>query len=148
MSIRLKLDGFEEMLKKIEKAGGSVDEAVKTCLESSANIMETQLKYEMRDADVPENLIDRMPEAEFENHHGLQSVKVGYRKGTYDPKNLSDGYKVAFLNYGTPRRSKHGKIQEGGKIKLGFIARAKRKAKPKIRKAQEKTLDNILKGLK
>lgn len=143
MSIKLKLEGFEEMLREIEKASGSVDKSVKTCLERSAKIMETELKSEMEHSEVKKGLIDRMPESVIENNHGLQTARVGYEKGAYDPKNISDAYKVIFLNYGTPHRQKHGKVKA-----RGFIQRAKRKAKSKIYKVQQQTLEDILKGLK
>ena len=84
-----------------------------------------------------------MPSYELENDHGFITARVGYKKGLYDPHNLSDGYKVVFLNYGTPRRTRHGKVKA-----RGFISKAKSRAKPKMRKEQEKTLNDILRGLK
>lgn len=143
MSIRLKLDGFDSLLKEIEKAGGKAESASVVCLQQSAQIMDAELKTQMRHSQVPEHLIDAMPAPTVENDHGLVTASVGYKKGTYDPHNLSDGYKVVFLNYGTPHRKKHGRMQ-----RLGFIQKAKKKAKPKIEKQQRQTLDDILKGLK
>jgi hypothetical protein len=66
-------------------------------------------------------------------------AEVGYKKGSYDPSNPSDGYKVVFLNYGTPRRTMHGKVKA-----RGFILNAKKKASPQIKKAQKATLEKIL----
>ena len=59
------------------------------------------------------------------------------KMGDYNPKELSDGYKVAFLNYGTPRISPRE-----------FISAAKKKAKPQIKKAQEEVLNKVLARLK
>lgn len=143
MSIRLKLDGFSDLLKEIEKAGGKSESAAVTCMQKSAQIMDDELKTQMRNSDVPKDLIDQMPAPIIENDHGLITARVGYKKGTYDPNNLSDGYKVVFLNYGTPYRKKHGKMRS-----LGFIQKAKSRAKRKITAEQEKTLNDILKGLK
>ena len=151
MSIKLKLDGFEELLKAIEKAEGNVDAACEQALRKSAVIMQDELTAEMQKSHVDSKLISRMPSYEIEKDHGLITARVGYKKGEYNPDNISDGYKVVFANYGTPRRSKHGKIldvSDGGKLKLGFINRAKRKAKPKIYRVQKKTLEDILRGLK
>ena len=151
MSIRLKIGGFEELIKEIEKAEGNADAACEQALKKSAVIMEDELTAEMEKSHVDSKLISRMPSYEIEKNHGLITARVGYKKGAYNPDNLSDGYKVVFANYGTPRRSKHGKIvdvSDGGKIKLGFIDRAKRKAKPKIYRVQKKTLEEILRGLK
>lgn len=147
MSIRLKLNGFDELFTQFEKAGGSIDSAAKKCLQKSADIMHDELKKQMTAANVDSGLINRMPPPEFESEGNRHTARVGYKKGTYDPENPSDGYKVVFLNYGTPNRSAHGKIEDGGKVKLGFIKRAKSKASSKIKKQQEETLKDILKGL-
>lgn len=142
MAINLKIDGFDDLLRKIEKAGGNLDEVMGKCLRESAQIMQTELKTQMQDSQVPHDMIDAMPEPELETGWGILTARVGYKKGAYDPKNPSIGYKVVFLNYGTPNRTKHGKVKE-----RGFIQRAKKRALPKIRKQQEKALQDSLKGL-
>lgn len=146
MAIKLKLEGFDDLLKEIEKAGGSIKSSTETCMQNSAQIMQHELKAEMQKSHVEKDLIDRLPAPSFENDFGLITARVGYRKGAYNPKKLSDGYKIVFINYGTPYRRKHGKIR-GKKVRLGFIQRAKNRARPKIKKEQEKTLKEILKGL-
>lgn len=143
MSIKLKLDGFDDLLREIQKAGGDVDSVMKECLSESAAIMQTELKTQMREANVPNHMIEEMPEPDLEGDYGVLTARIGYRKGTYDPRNPSIGYKVVFLNYGTPERTKHGKV-----IGRGFIQKAKKKALPKIRKQQEQALKDALKGLK
>lgn len=142
MSIKLQLDGFDDLLKKIEKAGGSIDTAAESCLKKSASIMEDELKAQMNKANVDSGLINRMPAPSIEKEGNRITARVGYKKGAYNPRNPSDGYEVVFINYGTPRRSKHGKIKA-----RGFIAKAKRKARPQIKKQQETTLKEILRGL-
>lgn len=143
MSIKLKLEGFDNMLTAIEKAGGTIDSAAKQCLQTSAQIMHNELTAQMKAANVDSGLINRMPSPEVESKGNRHTARVGYKKGAYDPNNPSDGYKVVFANYGTPRRSKHGQQPE-----KRFIEKAKKKAKPKIKKAQQETLDKILGGLK
>ena len=143
MSIELKLEGFDEMLAEIEKAGGTIDSAANQCMQTSAQVMHDELTAQMKAANVDSGLINRMPSPEVESKGNRHTARVGYKKGTYDPNNPSDGYKVVFANYGTPRRSKHGQQPE-----KRFIEKAKKKAKPKIKKAQQETLDKILGGLK
>lgn len=142
MSIKLKFDGFDGLLSQIKKAGGTIDGAVKQCVRTSANIMHDELKKQMTTANVDSGLINRMPPPEIESDGNRHTARVGYKKGEYDPNNPSDGYKVMFANYGTPRRSKHG--QQPAKR---FIVKAKKKANTKIKKAQKETLDEILRGL-
>lgn len=143
MSIKLKLEGFDELFSQIEKAGGTIDSAAKQCLQKSANIMHDELTKQMQAANVESGLITRMPPPELESEGNRHTARVGYKKGDYDENNPSDGYKVVFANYGTPKRSKHG--QQPAK---GFIQKAKKKANTKIKKTQEETLNAILGGLK
>ena len=143
MSITLKLEGFDDLLKDIEAAGGTIDSAAKQCITESANIMHNELIAQMTAANVDSGLVNRMPSPDVETAGNSFIARVGYKKGAYDPNNPSDGFKVVFANYGTPRRSKHG--QQPAK---GFIQKAKNKARTKIKKAQKDTLNKILGGLK
>lgn len=143
MSIKLKLDdGFENLLHKIEKAGGSITAATRECMEKSADIMEQELKDQMQASGVDSDLISQMNPREINTSGNRVTASVGYKKGAYDPDNLSAGYKVIFLNYGTPRRTKYGQVKA-----LGFINRAKKRAKRLIKAEQQKTLTEILKGI-
>lgn len=143
MPITLKLTGFEEMLSAIEKAGGSIDRAVNQCMQKSAKLMEEELKTQMRSAKVKSDLIGRMPSPEVEKEGNRYTARVGYVKGEYNQKNPSDAYKAIFLNYGTPRRTKHGQVKA-----RHFIENAKENAKSKIKNSQQQTLKEILGGLK
>ena len=143
MSIKLKLEGFDDLFEQIKTAGGTVDDATQKCLKASADIMHDELKTQMQAAGVDGGLISRMPAPEIEVDGNRYIARVGYKKGEYDPANPSDGYKVVFANFGTPRRSKHG--QQPAK---GFIIKAKKKANSKIKKQQKETLNDILGGLK
>lgn len=143
MAIKLKLNGFDDLLSEIEKAGGTIDDAAEQCLRRSANIMQAELKKQMQTANVDGDLIERMPPPELEKEGNKYTARVGYKKGAYDPENPSDGYKVVFLNYGTPNRSKHGKI-----VARGFILKAKKKASAPIKRAQKETLEKIMGELK
>lgn len=139
MSIKLRLSGFDDLLERIEKAGGTVDRAAESCLKQSAQIMQSELKNQMQKSGVDSDLISRMPPPEFKQDGNTMIARVGYKKGAYNPDDLSDGYKVVFLNYGTPKRSKHGKVEA-----KGFIDRAQKKARLRIKKAQKEALEKIL----
>lgn len=135
----LQLKGFDELLEKIQNAGGSIDAAADSCLRQSAQIMKTELKAQMQAAGVDSGLINAMPPPQITVDGNRYSAAVGYKKGNFDPRNPSDGYKVVFLNYGTPRRTMHGKVAA-----RGFIEKAKKKARPRIKRAQQETLEKIL----
>ena len=143
MSIKLQLNGFDDLFEQIKAAGGTVDQAANSCMKQSAQIMQNELKSQMQKSGVDSGLINRMPQPQLDVDGNVYIARVGYKKGAYTPGDLSDGYKVVFLNYGTPHRSKHGKIPE-----KGFIQRAKKKARPQIKKAQKATLEKILGRLK
>lgn len=143
MPITLKLTGFEEMLSAIDKAGGSIDRAANQCMQKSAKLMEEELKTQMRSAKVKSDLISRMPSPEVEKEGNRYTARVGYVKGEYNQKKPSDAYKAIFLNYGTPRRTKHGQVKA-----RHFIENAKENAKSKIKNSQQQTLKEILGGLK
>lgn len=143
MPITLKLTGFDKMLTAIEKAGGSIDRAANQCMQKSAKLMDEELKAQMRSANVKSDLINRMPSPEVKKNGNRYTARVGFEKGEYNPKKPSDAYKAIFLNYGTPRRTKHGKVKA-----RHFIEKAKKKAKSKIKNSQQQTLEEILGGLK
>lgn len=139
--ITLKLEGFEELLQDIEAAGRSMDSAVESCIKQSAKTVDTELRAQLSKAS-QSGLASRMPQPKVEKEANTVSAFVGFEKGTYNPNNLSDGYKALFLNYGTPHRSKHGHEKA-----RNFISKAKKKATPKIKKEQEATLKKILERL-
>lgn len=139
MAIKIKLSGFEKMLKDIEKAGGSINSACDSAMRASAQIMQEELKTQMQSAGVPADLVGAMPAPRIESTGNRFAASVGYEKGAYDPKEPSNAYKVIFLNYGTPKRTKHGKVKA-----RGFIQKAKKRATPKIKKEQKKVFEKIL----
>lgn len=134
--IQLNLEGFDELLKKIEASGKAANRAVDSCMKQSAQIQQKELKAQMRKSKVSNALTNRMPSPEIEWMGNVCIARVGYKKGEYNPKDLSDGYEAVFINYGTPRIKPRG-----------FIKAAKNKAKPQIKKAQEETLHKILERL-
>lgn len=136
-SSSLTLTGFDELLKKIEQAGGSVDSAVNECMNKSAKIEQDQIKTQALKKKVSSNLINRMPNYEIVKNGNVQTARVGFIKGKYDPNNLSDGYKAVFINYGTPKIAPRN-----------FIKAAKAKARRQIKQSQQETFNEILEKLK
>ena len=151
--IQLNIEGFDELLKQIADAGGSINGAVNSCMKKSAKIQHEELQTQMlsigrsmykvdeknknRKSSHIDELVSSMPPPEITWDGNACTARVGYHKGAYDPHNLSDGYKAVFINYGTPRIEPRN-----------FIEKAKKKATPKIKKLQKETLNEILEGLK
>ena len=135
--IQLNIEGFDELLKKIEEAGGSINKAVDTCMKQSAQIQQKELKAQMQKKKVSNALINRMPQPEIEWNGNACTARVGYHKGAYNPKDLSDGYEAVFINYGTPKIAPRN-----------FIRAAKNKARPQIKRAQQEAMNKILEDLK
>ncbi len=137
--ISLKLDGFEEMLKDIEAAGGTINKAVDSTMKQSAQIVQSELKKQMQGASpkaVDSGLINRMSSSvKWEGN--VCTAEEGYKKGSYNPKKLDDGYKAVFINYGTPRIAQP----------RGLIGKEKKKEKQPVKKAQEQTFKKILERL-
>lgn len=147
MSIKLNLEGFEEFIKAVEKAGGSAERVILSHIHKEADIMQEELISQMKRSNVDEKLINEMPPPMIENDYERVTARVGYpKREEYNKHDIADVYKLVFLNYGTPYRRTHGK--ENVIQKRGFIRRAKNRAKRKIKADQEAALNEILKGLK
>lgn len=140
--ISLNLNGFDELIRKIDKAGGTINGAVDACMRESAKIQNDKLKETMQKKNVDTGLINRMPPPEIKWEGNSCEARVGYKKGKYDPDNPSDGYKAVFINYGTPHRKEHGKVEA-----RGFVKEARKKAMTPIKKKQKETLEGIMKEL-
>lgn len=136
MGMKLKLQGFSEILEKIQDAGKDIDKIAAKCVEDSAEIIQDEYKAQMRAAGVDSGLIERMDPINEGKNGNKFFAEVGYKKGYYDPDNLSDGYKAIFINYGTPRISPRN-----------FIEKMKKKAYKKVKKEQQKALEKILEEL-
>lgn len=137
----LKLQGFDDMLADIAKAGGKIDRAVETACKAGAAELESRLLAECAADGVPDS-VTREIRTNYQSAGNMHKVQCGWEMGEYNPDNLSAGYKALFLNYGTPHRRKHGKVKA-----RGFITRAKRGARAKVKRAQADALDQILRGI-
>lgn len=138
----LNLKGFDKLLEQIQEAGGNVDKATEQAINKSVDVVSQDLHNACNSAGVPSSISSEIKTDRAEWNGNVCSSRVGWKLGAYNPDNPSQGYKAIFLNYGTPRRKKHGKITA-----RNFIATTKETSKKKLRKIQKETLDEILKGL-
>ena len=143
----LDLTDFKKILAEIEKAEKTMNGAAEKCMQKVIQIAEKELKSETRKAsDNTERMIAAIkvtpPKWPKSGQGDVVEGGVGWTKGKYDPKNPSEGYKAIFLNCGTPKRKKS---QVQGRF---FIQKAKKKINEETEQIYEKTLNEILKGLK
>ena len=139
---------FGNLLAKIEKAGGDVEAATWDAARKGAKVLYDQMQAECAASGVPASISDAITmQAERSQSGNRYACKVGWRMGEYDPKNPSVAYKAIFLNYGTPRRATEGGANRGYIDGKGFMGRAKKKARPKVKRIQEDTLRGIIEEL-
>lgn len=139
---------FSGLLEKIRAAEGDVEAAAWTAAKKGAKIMYDELQTQCDASGVPQNIKSGITfQAERDGKGNRFACKVGWRVPAYDPKNPSVAHKAIFLNYGTPHRYTEGGADRGFVDGKGFIGRAKKKARPKIKKEQEAALREILEGL-
>ncbi len=146
MSIHLKLDkGFQKMIQDLELSQKDTERVASSCIKASANVMQQELKSAIRGASpsLDGSLAGRLPPPEIEAGGGVYKAKIGYKETAYNPRNLSDYFKALFANYGTPYRKRHGQERP-----RGFVAKAKKAARPKIKNQQKQALSKILERLK
>lgn len=139
----LQVKGFESLLDKVKTAQGDIVSATTKLANESVDIIYDDLKSSAAAAGVPKSVTDEIKKERAAWQGNICSAGVGWKLGSFDSNNPSQGYKAIFLNYGTPRRSRHGKIQ--GRF---FITRAKKISKRKVKKAQEETVNKIIGELK
>lgn len=145
--IKLKLTGFDKLLEKVQEASKDASRAAAKVVDESSKVIEAELKNEASASGLPTSLtgeITREVTAEGDRY----SASTGWKLGNYDPRNLSAGYKAIFLNYGTVRRQTKTGKDRGQLEKRDFINRAKKAAKPKVKKLQKQIIDEVMGDLK
>ena len=161
--IKLSLD-FTKMLDDIKAAGGDIEKAAKKVASECADVMADELRGECNASGVPASITREIESGVNVTSGGnVYEVEVGWKKGEYDPKNPSAAYKAIFLNYGTPKERKVEKSHQHLNINgewvtfsksrgvirpRGFIDRARKGAKKKVKKVQRDALNEMLKELK
>lgn len=144
--ISIKLDGFEEMLERIEKASGKADKVARQVVKKSAEIVEAELKAECTRQNIPDSIINAIT-TEIENSATTASAQVGWKLGSYDSKKPTIGYLAVFLNYGSEKRTTKRGSNRGRLVGKKFIATAKKKASKKVKALQKQMLEEIMKEL-
>lgn len=135
---------FDSLLNKIKKAGGDIEQATWDAARKGGRVYYQTLVEECRKSGVPDHLIDKIRFNCLRDSSGSRfAVVVGWYMDNYDPADPSEGYKVVFLNYGTPRRES-SRGNRGYINGRGFIGRAKKKAQKPIKQAQEEFLKSVL----
>lgn len=153
--IKIDLKGFDDLLERIEKAGKDVDAAAAQAIKECAALCEAELKASCAASNVP-NSITKEIRKKVTASGGTYEAEIGWELEGYNPRQPSTGYKAIFLNYGTVRREtvrgkNRGKIPSDNpdpkakrsNVKQNFIGNAKKAAKPKIRKAQQRIIDTV-----
>ena len=140
--IKLTFKGFDDLIDNIQKAGGEINKAVDSAMKQAAQVQHDELKKQMSTAKfkthtgISDGFPNRMPAPRIAWSGNKCTATIGFDKGAYNKNNPADAYKAIFLNYGTPRIAP-----------TAFIAKAKKAAKPKIKKAQKEALEKILQRL-
>ena len=139
---------FDTLLKKIKKAGGDIEAATWDAARKGGRIYYNNLVEECKRSNVPDHLINKIRFNCLRDSSGNRfAVVVGWLMENYNPNDPADGYKVVFLNYGTPRRETSTGADRGYISGRGFIGRAKRKSTKPIKEAQQNFLNDLLKDL-
>lgn len=147
MAIKINLKGFDKMLEQLQEAGGDVSKAAASAIRESAKVVENDLRTAASESGVPSDIT-----SEIKTHTSdvgdRYEAEVGWQMGNYDPKKPTAGYKAVFLNYGTVKRYTQ-KGQYRGEItkpaqSQQFIHKAKKAARPKVKKIQQEILKKAL----
>ena len=145
--IKISLKGFDRMLEELQEAGGDVDRAAASAIRESAKVVEDELQAAATASGVPSDITSEI-RTNTSKEGDRYEAEVGWIMGNYDPKKPTAGYKAVFLNFGTVRRytfkgQYRGEIQKQPRAQQ-FIYRAKKNARPKVKKIQRQ---EILKAL-
>lgn len=148
--ITLNIDGFDELLAAVKRAQGNVEKAAEECARRSARVLESNLKREAEASGADTS------EVRTEIKHDALKLRanVGWKLGSYDSKNPSQGYRAMFVEYGTGKFSDRGKGKDrqtaagynrGSTLPHPFMNNARKKSEKPIHAIQEEMLQNIAK---
>lgn len=150
--IKLQLKGFDDMLAKVQAAGGNVDAAAKTCMQRSVNVLESNLKKEAEASGASTTEVTHSVRAAGNKIE----AETGWKLGEYNSAAPSEGYKALFIEFGTGKYSARGKGKDrktragynrGSTPQKPFISAARKKSAKPIRAIQQQTLQDIIKEL-
>lgn len=153
MALRLTLNGFDSYLLQLKKAEKDVEKIAEKALKESGDILYNSLVRNTKSSGLNEDTIRKMEESLikptiYKDYLGDKvtklSVELGYRKGKYDSDDLSGGYVALFNEYGTEERYTEGHDYRGTLAERSFTRRAIKQSSSKIRKTQEKIIQEGL----
>lgn len=150
----LQIEGFDELIKAVEKAERNVELETAHCFERCADILYDELYGKAAAAGLDSRLLGQIDDEMLEDY-GIYRYRVGWKKQKPNYSGpLPDTYKVMFYNYGTPNgirktRAGYSRGQEPAHPigSHGFIKKAKLAARRKVKKIQKDALKNILEDL-
>lgn len=142
--IKLNLKGFEKTLHQLQEAGKDAEKAAAQAIRESAEVFEQELKSECAASKVPASISSEIRTKVTQDGQGRYVAEVGWELGPYRPNDPSEGYKAVFLNYGTPKRQAKAGRNRGRIEARGFIGRAKKKARTKVKRIQKRVLEEAL----
>ena len=145
--IHIDLKGFEKQLAELNKKSEEIDKIASKAIKDSAKIVEAELKAEAVASAVPDSIINEM-HTKVSNKDDRYTADIGWELGSYSSQNPSVGYIAMFLNYGAVRGgSENRKTRRGqnrGKLQARqFIERAKKTAKPKVKRQVKKIIEEV-----
>ena len=145
--IHIDLKGFEKQLAELNKKSEEIDKIASKAIKDSAKIVEAELKAEAVASAVPDSIINEM-HTKVSNKDDRYTADIGWELGSYSSQNPSVGYIAMFLNYGAVRGgSENRKTRRGqnrGKLQARqFIERAKKAAKPKVKRQVKKIIEEV-----
>ena len=148
--IKISLKGFDRMLEELQQAGGDVDRAASSAIRESAKIVEDELQAAVTASGVPSDITSEI-RTNTSKEGDRYEAEVGWIMENYDPKKPTAGYKAVFMNFGTVKRYTRkdhyrGEIQKQPRAQQ-FIYRAKKNARPKVKKIQRQEILKALGGL-
>lgn len=158
MSVKLQLQGFDDYLKKLRKAGADVQKITENAILKSGAIVNSNLENQINsdsrmNSETKKRILDDMiPPTITHSSDRVVTGQAGIRIGSYpktneEIKNLSGGFIALFNEYGTKYRKTKKGARRGSLEKLEFTQRALKKSAPKIRKLQKGILEEALKEL-
>lgn len=125
----IEMYGMQDLLKKIEKAGGNVNEAIKKCVDNSLEQVGLKMQlFMMEHRDTGDTYKSYMEQkGEIKNNIVTGRVAYDIKKG---------GLPAIFLDVGTPKQKPYF-----------FRYYAIENSRPQIEQIQRETLNEILRGL-
>lgn len=153
MALRLTLRGFENYLAQLKDAGADVERIAEKALKESGDILYKSLVENTKGSGLNEDTIRKMEESLqkptiYKDYLGDRISKVtcelGYRKGKYDPDDLSGGYVALFNEYGTVERHTEQGADRGKLAERQFTRRAIKQTSNRIRKTQQSIIEDGL----